>query len=431
MRIGRPIAIAALLIGITIAACVAWWLETGHDNKTNGSPLTQEAYVWQRAWTPGVRQAVQEHGPAFSGLVFLGAEISFTSGRPHVKHTDADYALMAQQKRPVGLALRISAYSGRFAADGEPVDTIVSVAAGLVQQALRNGLNVRELQIDFDCPDSKLAGYATWAAAIRKAVAPTPVVITALPSWLNQPDIAKLLNRADGFILQVHSLRRPGNADNLPPLCDPKEASLAVERAGKLSRPFRVALPTYSYRIAFSAKGRYLGIAAESPGVPWPADAVVRELRAEPSQMAMLVSQWARAHPANMQGIIWYRLPTSDDTMNWHWRTLQAVMAGQSPAAALSAEIQVAKDGVADVVVVNTGSEDADMDVVVNVDWADGQLIAADALAGFEKRPSQTANQLEFAGKLRLRPAQRKTIGWIRLSENREVHAHVQTGIGE
>jgi Protein of unknown function (DUF3142) len=255
-----------------------------------------------------------------------------------------------------------------------------------------------------------------------------PVVVTALPSWLDRQGIKTLLAKSAGFILQVHSFRRPAGPDDLAALCDPSAAKQAVRKAGRLGKVFRVALPTYSYRVAFSAEGKYLGVSSEGPSPAWPANTAVGTLRAEPATIASLVAQWTKAHPPNMQGIIWYRLPTDDDTMNWHWRTLAKVMSGIVPAPTLAAEIHATEDGVADVTLVNSGNEDADTDVVVTVQWDGGELIAADALPGFEKiDPTGRPKELRFAGRIHLRPQQQASLGWIRLNDNREVHAHVET----
>ncbi len=173
----------------------------------------------------------------------------------------------------MGLALRIGCFSGPFAQTGQPIATLADVAAGLVNQARRHGMEPAELQIDFDCPESKLDGYAIWLRAIRQAVAPTPVSITALPSWLNHSSFNRLLTQAPRYVLQVHSLSRPSSTDRLAPLCDVEAARGAVRKAARLGGAFLVALPTYGYQVAFDEHGKYLSISAEGPSPRWPAGA--------------------------------------------------------------------------------------------------------------------------------------------------------------
>jgi len=46
--------------------------------------LSHEVYVWQRSWSAPVREAVSEHGAAFSEIVALAAEVSWNHGKPQV-----------------------------------------------------------------------------------------------------------------------------------------------------------------------------------------------------------------------------------------------------------------------------------------------------------------------------------------------------------
>jgi len=67
-------------------------------------------------------------------------------------------------------------------------------------------------------------------------------------------------------VLQVHSLERPKDINTRFELCDSKAARRAVDLAGKVGVPFRVALPTYGYLIAFDSEGKYLGLSGR--GIP-------------------------------------------------------------------------------------------------------------------------------------------------------------------
>ncbi len=145
--------------------------------RTQG-PLRHEAYVWQREWTPAVNAAVRDAAPRLSGLVALGAEIAWRRGRIEIARVALDPARLAG----AGVALRIGPYPGPFAADDAVTRRIADLADSLVAE-----LHPHELQIDFDCAESQLDGYRLWVEAIRRHVAPTPTVVTALPSWLDRP----------------------------------------------------------------------------------------------------------------------------------------------------------------------------------------------------------------------------------------------------
>src|SRR2546422_1012672 len=132
-------------------------------------------------------------------------------------------------KRPIGLALRIGAYPGPFDCNGEVTALLVEQASSLIAEGQANQLQAGELQIDFDCAESKLDGYRVWVEAIRRKIAPVPLTITVLSSWLNQASFKRLIAGTDGYVLQVHSFQRPMDADAPFTLCDPVAARRAVE----------------------------------------------------------------------------------------------------------------------------------------------------------------------------------------------------------
>ena len=208
------------------------------------SPLTHEAYVWQRAWTEPVRDAITQHASRFSGLTVLGAEVSWKDKQPQVIRVPLDYSMLTNAPCPVGLAFRIGPCPASVATNDATTAYLADVAASLIAEARSRHLAPRELQIDFDCAESKLEGYRAWVEAFRRKVAPVPVSITALPSWLGQPAFKRLAAAADGYVLQVHSLQRPRALDAPFTLCEPAAARRAVERAAQIGFPFRVALPT-------------------------------------------------------------------------------------------------------------------------------------------------------------------------------------------
>lgn len=83
-------------------------------------------------------------------------------------------------------------------------------------------------------------------------------MITALPAWLNQPAFKRLISAVDDYVLQVHSLERPNSPEAAFTICDPAAARRAVERAAQFAVPFRVALPTYGYAIAYDRQGHFI-----------------------------------------------------------------------------------------------------------------------------------------------------------------------------
>lgn len=426
-----------LLIGlVAVALLSALVIHFAHRSPRASGSLAQEGYLWQRAWTPAVEDGLRTAAPHLSRVVVLGAEISFKQGQPQTARAAWDLALLKSTGSPIGIALRIGPYPGPFAADDAAGIAVSDAAASLVDAARQAGISPAELQIDFDCAASKLAGYQIWIEAIRKRIAPTPLSITALPSWLDRSTFPPLAASAGEYVLQVHSLDPPTSIDAPMALCDLAKARAAVERAGAIGVPFRVALPTYGYLVAFDSTGKFVGLSAEGPSRLWPSETQVRALRADPGAMAQLIRDWTTSRPAAMRGVIWYRIPSTDDALNWRWPTLAAVMAGRSPTPQLRADVRRTDDGLFDVTLTNRGEADASPSINVTLTWKDAEVLAADGLGGFACAASGVVDGVHRSVTLhpspqlaleRIAPGGSRSIGWLRLKGDTEVRAHVDT----
>lgn len=418
---------AIVSLGCAAAAWIAWlqWPRPAH--RVEG-PMPHEVYVWQRAWTEPVVTAVTQETTQFSRIVALAAEVHWEKGEAKVVRVSLDHDALRQSRRPIGLAMRIGTFPGPFASDDARARWLAGLAASLVGEAESRQLEIGELQIDFDCAESKLAGYALWLGAIRRAVSPHPVVITALPSWLKRPDLRPLVRAADGFVLQVHSLERPHRIEDDLQLCDPLRARKAVERAARLGRPFRVALPTYGYVTAFDPGGNFVGLSAEGPARQWPEGTRTREVRADPSALSGLIRQWTDDRPERMQGVIWYRLPVRGDRLNWTPPTLAAVMAGHTPKADLRIRLRRTDPRLVELDLCNLGTADHNAPVRIAVRWEGARRVAGDAFKGFDfrERSNTSLECWSDSGMDRLPPGAARTVCWLRFDREPEVNAQLQ-----
>src|SRR5213592_1531712 len=86
---------AVLLSALLIAAAGAAWLYFFWPAPHVSGPLRHEVYVWQRAWTEPVRNAVAQHATNFSALAVLKAEVSWKDKQPQVARVSPDYATLA------------------------------------------------------------------------------------------------------------------------------------------------------------------------------------------------------------------------------------------------------------------------------------------------------------------------------------------------
>ena len=382
--------------------------------------FAQSAYVWQRSWTKPLQDAVIEQHTNFAGFVLLHAEVQWVRGQPKVFRVPLDFGLLREAHVQCGLALRVGPYGGPFASNNPVMVQLTELAASLVKEAQTNGVTPTELQIDFDCAESKLAGYREWIMALRRKLAPLPVALTALPTWLKQTAFRELASSADGFVLQVHSLDRPRGIDAPFTLCDPQKARAAVRQAGELGLPFRVALPTYGYVLAFTADGKFVGLSAEGPSLNWPKGTLQRKVNANPAELSQLIAEWSNHPPAHCRGVIWYRLPIAGENLNWPRATLSMVMSGRSPSVSLRLEAR-RSGALVEVDWVNAGGAVKTGAVAVRARWQQGALLAGDGLHGFVLSESSSNSARFINQSVRLRPDERQQVGWLRFNQETEV----------
>ena len=397
-------------------------LLAGCGKKSPPAPLTHEVYVWQRSWNGNVRQAVEQARESSLGFVPLAAQIAWRDGRPAVTWPEVDWKLVGNGHR-LTLAVRVDPLKTKDLGGEEARQAVVDTTREVLRRARDGGASPAEIQIDFDAAESQLAGYAEWVEAVRQTVAPLPVTFTALPCWLKRAEFPALARAGHGYVLQVHAAEKPTVLTK--DLCNPAQARIWVLEAARAAPgvPFRVALPTYTYELAFAPDDSCLGIVAEGESRAWPEGSRVVFLRADPAALAALRDGWNRQRPAEMTGLVWYRLPVSQDLRNWRWTTLRALVEGRTPAPRLETRAQPDTEGkLHDLVIANTGDADARLPAQITVAWdADATPVAGDALSGYEwSAQGQMAEfRLPDAASSAPRvvpPGESAPLGWLRFS---------------
>jgi hypothetical protein len=376
-----------------------------------------------------VREAVRQ-APGVSGFIVLAAEVDLRQGSPRVSRIPLDPSLKASGKS-VGAALRVTTFPSRFADEPGIVHLLTALTRDLVAEARAKGIVLSEVQIDYDCPESKLDDYRGLLPLLRKAAAPVPLTFTALPSWMGQRrTFGKLIAAADGYVLQVHSLAPPTSPKEDFSVLKAGEARGWVEAAARFGRPFRVALPMYGYLAAFDRQGRLVGISAEGPLLSWPDGLRLREARSDPAAAAGLVREWTRERPAELVGILWYRLPVEGDRLNWTAPALRAVMAGRAPRGAVRVAVRAPEPGLVEIDLLNPEDGETATPSPVSVGWRDGALLAMDGLAGYQAVQDKGIVRLERRRPGWLRPGERRTIAWLRFAAPTEVHVELPKSPG-
>jgi len=361
--------------------------------------LAQQAYIWQRVWTPAVTSAMHDSGDAIHGWRVLAAQTD-ASGR--LQRFNPDRAALADSGKPVVLVLRIDGQLPQF-----DEDALLAGALDLWRDWQGSGAALAGLEIDHDCGTARLPAYADFLGRLHAALpAGTRLSITALPAWLSSPALAGVLASVDQSVLQVHAVRDPRAG-----LFDPVLARhWAGEYATRSDKPFLLALPNYGSRVSWDAQGRIVAVSSEAAVLDAHEDS--RELLAQPAQLADFLRALRADPPPHLQGIAWFRLPTTQDLRAWSLPTWLAVIEGRPLTVRLDASLQPGDvAGAWDVRLRNGGEVDAGLPARVTLPAG---CSPADGVNGYRLRTDQRGISLQRAQQGLLRAGHQRTIGWAR-----------------
>ena len=425
-RTMKPIVILFLF---SLLAGIVFFTFLRDSNHEKASILPHECYVWQRVWNEDLRDSIQRAQPDLKGFTVLAAEIDVRPDSRQQQIMSVDYPFLSTLSVPVGLAIRINPYSGSFDKDAPASQSIHRIIKKVLEKARDAGFKPSEIQIDYDCAESKLAGYRQWIQALKKSFHSHPITITALPSWMNRRQFKKLARDCDGYVLQVHSLEKPNSIQEKVQLCNPTRAIKWVQQAERFGVPFRVALPTYGYLVAYDQQGQFIGLTAEGVEPPWKHDSQIKTVLSDPYEIANLIKAIRAKHPKNLSGFIWFRLPVDSDVLNWQWHTLQRLVQNQPLTERINVLLDWPQPGLVEVYLVNAGDVDRTDSFAVQLSFQNSCL-AADGLRGYAV-VRHSAEVLLFAsesqdGLERLRAREKIKIGWCRFDKETEVKADVQ-----
>ncbi len=360
--------------------------------------LTSGVYIWQRVWMPAHMTALRDSEDVFAELRVLAAQDQPREGWIDV-HVDLD-ALKADGRavRPV---IRLD---GRLPA--LDAAAIGKRAHDLVVAWRAAGVHADGVEIDFDCPSSRLADYAKLLATIKPQLpGDATLSITALPAWIGAPDLAAVLAQSDESVLQVHAVSDPKHG-----LFDASQAQQWIAAFAKeTAKPFRVALPAYGSALVLDQNGKQHGVESEA-ALAEPGQRL--ELYSDPHAVAGLLRELEHAAPPNLRGFVWFRLPLPGDRRAWPLATIKAVIGGQELHSAWTPEIGDGGNGAFDITVRNSGNLEAVLPASIDVGGTG--CSDADALPGY--RIDKNAGALRFVRETgaTLPATQTRPVGWVR-----------------
>ncbi|QNK32278.1 DUF3142 domain-containing protein [Serratia sp. JUb9] len=388
-------AAALLLVLLAFGA----WLAGRHQALSAPPVWDQQVYLWQRVWSTQHAPALAASRDLFSSLRILVLQLHPREG---LRVMPVDTALLKQDGRPLWLVARLDGSQPRW-----DEERLYSRLLQLVQQYRAAGLSVVGIEIDHDAATARLPQYRDALRRLRRQLpADVQLSITALPAWLDSPQLPALLRQVDSSVLQLHAVLSPQQG-----LFDSRLALRWTQRYAQVTNnPFRIALPAYGMGL--------VGVDAQGAQVESEASLRVagslRELTVAPQHIADFLQRLS-AHPQpHLRGVVWFRLPLAGDRRAWSMNTLRRVIRQQPLHSRWQVKMrpQPQQNGLYDLIIANDGPADAPLPTAVTL--AAGDCLAADAVGRY--RLDSTATQLRFirTGDELVRAGQSRPLGWLR-----------------
>jgi hypothetical protein len=367
--------------------------------RQDAPPLDQQLYVWQRHWTTAHEAALRDSRADFSTLRVLALQAFPQAGWNRAR---IDAALLKRDGRPLIAVIRLDGQLKSL--DQDDVTTKIQQVIGDWQA---QGLSLAGVEIDHDAGNARLSTYREFLTHLR-AVLPTslPLSITALPAWLDSPELPALLSTVDSSVLQVHAVSDPRRG-----LFDPDQARQWVKAWSRIcEKPFYLALPAYG--VALLENDNSTPIVESEIRIE--RDGKRRELLADPRQLSQLGTELRADPPAHLAGLIWFRLPLANDRRAWSLTTLRAVVRGDVLRSNLTLKLS-AQQGLYDIGILNEGNLD-------NA-WPERLTLVAqgcegaDALAGYALQQSPDLLTFTRLHEGRIGAGGQRAIGWARCAK--------------
>lgn len=406
-----------IYIGFIAALGVLWFVSSESDQEIPraSGEFDHAVYVWQRAWDEELKNTVSERAASFENVTVLGAEINWRKEQGwSIKAVgEAINYARENQDNDAGLAVRIGVGVAQHRWD----ETSVSYALEMIEPVVDG---VDRVQIDYDCPTSKLADYARFLEALRRRYPEKKIEFTALPDWLYSDDFSRLLEHVDSYVMQVHGVSGHGAGWVL---CDAEQAKKIAEKCAEHYKPYLIALPTYRHVLHLDDEGAIKDVSSE--GGRLSVGGRYEVVAANAAELAALIRAWESDRPAMMRGVVWFRLPIPTDRMNWTWDTLSKVKQGIVPEGKLKIGFEHDASGLVKVVIENTSDQRMDWPKELIVEWSKGFCIANGVEGDYAIKTVDRKNSLElkwrFNNKEAIHPGQKINVAWLRFDQPESV----------
>jgi hypothetical protein len=361
--------------------------------------LPQDAYVWQRKWTPALRFALKQSSDLVHAWRVLAA---YSDEGGHLQPVAVDWKALKSSGRSVIAVVRIN---GQLAQYND--DQLLRDLDALLSEWRQIQPPIAGLELDHDCGEARLDAYAQFLARVRARLPQTiPLSITTLPSWLSSPKLDAVFGPVNEIVLQVHMVQSPRAG-----LFDADQARRWIqELSRRTDKPFRVALPAYGVRVTWRNDGSMLAVESEEPLLAGGYSS--SELIVSPEAVSTLLRELERDPPASLTGIAWFRLPVAGDIRAWSPETWRAVVLGKPLQSRIEALAEKSDTpGMSNIGLVNQGEVDGVLPTRIDLPPL---CTIADGINGYTLAHSQSGLSIERQQDGLLPGHQRRLVGWMR-----------------
>jgi hypothetical protein len=250
---------ALLLLAFVLIACVSWRLLAQRTRAWAVAEVPVAFWTWHSS-TPAqadVQRAIDDAGTRT--LFIRAGQIDYDG--------NAVRRIRAVRGRfPVGVEIHLVYNSTPdLLSRIERLDSAsfaAEVARSYVadgERARRDGARVVGVQLDIDVPTRLLPKYEQLLGAMRERLPKGAILsITGLATWMNSPEVVRVLAAADFWVLQCYGAPVPERLDRATPISSPQQVARAIDRARALDRPFYAGLAAYGYAIHYARNGKFV-----------------------------------------------------------------------------------------------------------------------------------------------------------------------------
>lgn len=218
-----------------------------------------------------------------------------------------------------------------------------------------------ELEIDYDCPDRRLAEYAQLLHQVREKI--PRLTITALVGWIGQPAFREVAAAVTEVAPMFYDLEPDPVREKIPqplPLLDPEKVTAQLQHWSRCPVPWRAGLPNFARVTIYDTSGKSRGhlrswhwddlcfdrsLAVSAPTSlgttllrvvadhQFAATALRKEewLAARWPERAALVRAVAEAEKQGARGVTFFRLPDETAAGGWSLPTLANLGRAETP----------------------------------------------------------------------------------------------------